>query len=172
MAVASRTKANTARTWAHDASVFEIPRNRALARNTTNTESWLTTSAASRGNQRSRTSWMVCARNRTASSPHPLEPSRPAGRWTRDARRPSAWPVFRATPSRCSMAATTPIRAAINATPRTAAPTRPASGSPFAASRASETTGRASLKDMFATKVAKADMATWALRNPHDVYMA
>ncbi len=172
MAVARRTNANTARIWAHDASSFEIPRSRALTSSTRNTESWLTISAASRGNQRSRTSSMVWARKPTASSPHPSTASRPASRRTREARRPSASPVARATASRCSIAASTETRPTITATPRIAVPTRPASGSPLAASRARESTGRASLKDMFATKVANADMAIWALRNPHDVYMA
>jgi hypothetical protein len=70
------------------------------------------------------------------------------------------------------MAASTPISPAIKATPRIAVPTRSASGSPLAASRARESTGRASLNDMFAMKVANADMAICDVRNPHEEYMA
>ncbi len=172
IAVASRTKANTARICAHDTSSFEIPRNRALARNTRNTESWLTISAASRGSQRSRSRPSIWARKRTATSPQFLAAVLLAGRRSREARRPRASPVPRATDSRRSIAASTPIRPIIAATPRIAVPTRPASGSPLAASSARDTTGRASLNDMFAMKVANADMAICDFRNPHDEYMA
>jgi hypothetical protein len=120
MAVARRTKANTARTSAVLTSRTGIPTNRTLASSTRNTETWLTTSAVARKNHRSRTTVSICVRNRAAASSHIATGGRPILPLMKETTRPAAAPIRRANPSVLRTSARTAINTTRTTAPKTA----------------------------------------------------
>ncbi len=171
MAVASRTKANTARTSAHVTTRSGVPVNRTAARSTRNTDSWLTSSAAATIAPLDRRSPTIRPRNRTADCPHAGAGGRPANRRNGAATRLATAPIPRANRSLRSASARTAKAARNTATPATAAGSSSPVAAPVAASAASEMAGSSSLKDMFATNVTIAESATCPAVNPHEEYI-
>jgi len=172
IAVARRMNANTTRTWAQLTIESGVPVNRTEASSTRYTASWLTTSAAARNSPRVRSRSMTRARNRTAVSPQARVGGRPTFCRNHEATALAAFPARRAKRSLRSMRASTPKAARKPPRPTRAAGSSSPGAPPVAASRPREIAGSRSLYDMFATNVARAESATFALENPHDVYMA
>jgi hypothetical protein len=137
-----------------------------------NTESWLTTSATARYSHRSRTTVTMRERRRRAAWSHAGTGARPTIRRRSETTVPAHSPIRRANPSLRSATASKAIMTTITDTPSTAVDSTPTLAWSCSARKPSDTTGRMSLNDMFATNVMNADVATSEGVNPHDVYIA
>jgi hypothetical protein len=169
--VARRTNANTTSASVHPTTRSGVPVKRSEARSTAKIAVWLTTSAAASAGPRDGRNRSTRDRKEVAAAPQSGAGGRRNRRRKGDAAAPASAPARRAKASLRSTRASTP-----NAPRNTPIPTRAGSSSsarapPVAASSPSATAGSRSLNDMFATKVARADSATWAGENPHDRYM-
>jgi hypothetical protein len=151
IAVASRAKANTARTWAQEASASLTPTARRQTSSTPYSDRWLTRVAAVIGIQPCSSRSRVRVRNLTVASSQPCTGGRPTSPSSREATPPAHRPNRSASCSRRSNKAKTTMAATSPAMPSSASMTRVPEAPPWRATRARASTGRPSLAKLFHT---------------------
>jgi hypothetical protein len=151
IAVASRAKANTARTWAQETSASLTPTARRHASSTAYSDRWLTRVAAVIGTQPCSSRSRVRVRNLTVANSHPCTGGRRTSRSSREATRPARSPNRSASCSLSSSKAKTTMAATSPAMPSSASMIRVPEAPPWRATRARARMGRPSLAKLFHT---------------------